>query len=430
MAPDRNAGWKPLGKPIRRGQFGESSFSRLAVAHVLAVGGDTLVTMALAGSLFFSISPQAARGRVALYLLLTMAPFAVVAPFLGPILDRNASGRRLMLIASSASRAVICLSMAGHLQSLWLFPEAFGVLVLSKAHAVTKSALVPTTVADEGELVTANSRLAVLSALAGFAAAVPGVIILKVGFLGGPWVVRLAAVGFAAAAIAAIRVPKPAPLAGPAILAKAEEELHAITIRMAATGMAVLRAAVGFLTFFVAFAFRATSAPSWWFGVVLAASLVGTLVGNVVAPPLRRRLPEERILLGSLLLVAVVAAIAGRMDGLVAFCLVAGATGVAAAAGKLAFDSIVQRDAPDAIRGRTFARFETRFQLVWVVGAFVPVGLEISTRMGIDLIALGCALAFFSYLGGIVSARHRGVHFTALDGSGPGPGPGAGPGDI
>ena len=422
MATDTNAGWKPLGKPDRRRQGGPTAFSRLAVAHVLAVGGDTLVTMALAGSLFFSISPQAARGRVALYLLLTMAPFAVVAPFLGPVLDRNLAGRRLMLIAASASRTVICLSMAGHLQSLWLFPEAFGVLVLSKAHAVTKSALVPTTVADEGELVTANSRLAVLSALAGFAAAVPGVIVLKIGFLGGPWVVRLAAVVFAAAAVAAVRVPKPARAAAPAVLALAEEELHAASIRMAATGMAVLRAAVGFLTFFVAFAFRALGAPSWWFGAVLAASLVGTLVGNVVAPPLRRFLVEERILLGSLLLVAVVGAVAGRTHGLTAFCLVAAAAGIAAAAGKLAFDSIVQRDAPDAVRGRTFARFETRFQLVWVMGAFVPVVLTISTTNGIDFMALGCGLAFFSYLGGIVSAKHRGVHFTSrLDGSGSGP---------
>ncbi len=405
---DSKKGWEPLHKPDRRGPVAQSPFSRLAVAHVLAMAGDTLVTMALAGSLFFSISPSAARGRVALYLLLTMAPFAVVAPFLGPVLDRTPSGRRLILIAGAGSRALICLSMAGHLQGLWLFPEAFGVLVLSKAHMVTKSALVPMIVPDERELVTANSRLAVLSVLAGFAAAIPGVIILKVGFLGGPWVVRLAAVAFAAAAIAAVRIPKPAPRGeGGAAAVRADEELHAISIRMAATSMAVLRGSVGFLTFFVAFAFRAGGSPSWWYGAVLAASLGGTLVGNVAAPPLRRFLAEERILLGGLVLVAVVSFVAGRMGGLAAFCLVAGATGVAAAAGKLAFDSIVQRDAPDAVRGRTFARFETRFQLVWVAGAFIPVVLAIETGTGIDVIALATALAFFSYLGGIATAKHN-----------------------
>ena len=81
-------GWQPLRKsPRSRMLLGRSPFARLALAHGLAVGGDTLVTMALAGSLFFSISPQAARGRVALYLLLTVAPFAVVAPLLSPIVD-------------------------------------------------------------------------------------------------------------------------------------------------------------------------------------------------------------------------------------------------------------------------------------------------------------------------------------------------------
>ncbi len=408
MTADPEKGWEPLLKPAATGLAAQSPFARLGVAHVLAMAGDTLVTMALAGSLFFSISPSAARGRVALYLLLTMAPFAVVAPFLGPVLDRTPSGRRLIMIAGAGSRALICLSMAGHLQGLLLFPEAFGVLVLSKSHHITKSALVPMTVADERELVTANSRLAVLSVLAGFAAAVPGVIILKVGFLGAPWLVRLAAVLFAAAAIAAARIPKP-PRRTDTIAAAvlADKELHAISIRMASTSMAVLRATVGFLTFFVAFAFRASGAPSWWFGAVLAASLIGTLVGNLVAPPLRRFLAEERILLGGLALVAVVGFGAGRTHSLAAFCLIAVATGVAAAAGKLAFDSIVQRDAPDAVRGRTFARFETRFQLVWVVGAFVPVVIGISTSLGIDIITLGSALAFFSYLGAIVSADHR-----------------------
>ncbi|MDQ3897058.1 MAG: MFS transporter, partial [Actinomycetota bacterium] len=213
MAPTTtDSGWQPLRRPPRRGGplgLGTSPFARLAVVHVLAIAGDTLVTMALAGSLFFSISPQAARGRVALYLLLTVAPFAVVAPLLSPVIDRSRGGRRALVIASAASRAVVCLSMAGHLDGLMLFPEAFAVLVLSKAHMVTKSALVPSTVSGEGELVAANARLAVLSVVAGFAAALPGVAVLKIGALGAPWVVRLAAVTFAATALAGFRLTRP-----------------------------------------------------------------------------------------------------------------------------------------------------------------------------------------------------------------------------
>ena len=205
------AGWRPLQEPARRafslaGLTGDSPFARLAATHVLAVAGDTLVTMALAGSLFFSISPHAARGHVALYLVLTMAPFAVVAPLLGPVLDRSKSGRRTVVVLCQAGRAAVCLLMARHLHSLLLFPEAFVVLVLSKAYMVTKAALVPATVSDERELVRANSRLAVLGVVAGFVIALPGVAVLRLSFLGAPWVLRLAALVFVAAAVSAVRL--------------------------------------------------------------------------------------------------------------------------------------------------------------------------------------------------------------------------------
>src|SRR3712207_7228956 len=46
---------------------------------------------------------------VALYLLVTMAPFAVVAPVIGPLLDRLQRGRRVALGAASLGRAVLAL---------------------------------------------------------------------------------------------------------------------------------------------------------------------------------------------------------------------------------------------------------------------------------------------------------------------------------
>src|SRR5690606_23235425 len=142
--------------------------------HGLLVAGDTLVALALAGSLFFSIDPSAARWRVGLYLLLTMAPFAVVAPLIGPALDRAAGGRRMMVILSGALRAGVALLMIRHLESLLLFPEAFTMLVLGKGYHVAKSAMVPGTVRTDDELVEANSKLSLLSGIAGAVAVVPG----------------------------------------------------------------------------------------------------------------------------------------------------------------------------------------------------------------------------------------------------------------
>jgi hypothetical protein len=375
---------------------------------VLAVAGDTLVTMALAGSLFFSISPQAARGRVILYLLLTMAPFLALAPLIGPVLDRRAHRRRAVLVGSSLGRAVVCVSMANHLDGLWLFPHSFALLALSKAHMITKSALVPATVSRPSELVAANSRLAVVAVVAGFVAAVPGVIVLKLGFLGADWAVRLAAAAFLAAAVAAARVTRPAPAGDEApSTSQGEEELHALPVRAGALAMSALRAVNGFLTFLVAFSFRARSAPSWWFGLALAASMAGTFLGSAVAPRVRRLLSEERILQAALVVVAVTSWIASKGDGLAAAAVLSGVVGAAAGAGKLAFDSIVQRDAPDAVRGRTFARFETRFQLAWVAAAAAPVVLRVHQDSGMELMGLSSALAVSAYSGALVVAAHR-----------------------
>ncbi|MBV8957578.1 MAG: MFS transporter, partial [Actinobacteria bacterium] len=129
--------------------FEASPFSRLAITHALSTAGDAFVTVALAGSLFFDISPHAARGRVALSLLLTMTPFAVVAPFLGPAIDKIKGGRRLMIVLSCAGRVLVCLAMGQAVHNLLLFPAAFGALVLSRTYAVAKSSLVPTVVDDE-----------------------------------------------------------------------------------------------------------------------------------------------------------------------------------------------------------------------------------------------------------------------------------------
>src|SRR3984893_9589936 len=118
-------------------------FGRLALTHVLMTAGDTLFAVSLAGSLFFSISPTAAKDKVLLYLLLTMGPFAVVAPALGPLIDRSRGARRAMVVASALGRAVLCPFLARDIHSLLLFPEAFAMLVLSKVYLVTKGALVP-----------------------------------------------------------------------------------------------------------------------------------------------------------------------------------------------------------------------------------------------------------------------------------------------
>src|ERR1700728_1860115 len=118
-------------------------FGRLALVHCLQAAGTAFITVSLAGSLFFSISPDAAKSKVLLYLLITIAPFAVVGPALSPILDRGRQARRASVAIANAGSAFLCIGMARNIHDLFLFPEAFGVLVLAKLYVVARAALVP-----------------------------------------------------------------------------------------------------------------------------------------------------------------------------------------------------------------------------------------------------------------------------------------------
>jgi hypothetical protein len=417
-------------------------FGRLALTHVVLTAGDTLVTVSLAGSLFISISTSEARGRVILYLLLTMAPLAVVAPFLGPVLDRSRGARRAIVVLSSLLRAAMSLVLAKGLGSLLVFPEAFVMLMLSKAYLITKGSLVPMVVSTEpttradGELATANARLGLLAVLAGFAASGPAIAVYAL--FHAPWVARLDTVVFAIGAVVAFRLPvgrneadargagiatagMPASGAGTVEGRRRHEDtpLGALGPRvnthpevlLALSAMSILKGLVGFFTFLLAFELKGSSshhgAP--WYGFMLAASMAGTFLGVLVVPRLRTLLAEPQLLAVSIWTVALAGAGAAVVGGIVIQALVAFIVGVAGSAAKPAFDALVQRYVPSAAQGRAFARFETRLQLVWVLGALLPAVVHLQLGQGDTIIAATAAVAGFSYLTSRRALRHRWV---------------------
>ena len=373
-----------------------SPFSKLALAHAIGVSGDIFVTVALADSIFFNAASSAAKSKVLLYLLVTMAPFAIVAPVLGPFLDRTRGGRRLLFMASCAGRAVLCLFMAANIKGLGLYPLAFGSLVLSKGQGIAKSSLVPAVVESESELVRANSRLQLISVLAGTIGGSVAAGFLKT--VGGAWVLRVGAFVFIAATVASFRIPR-AQQVGAAETTEERRELNSSSIVAAGTAMGLLRGAVGFMTFFVGFLLKKQAEAAWVYGFVIAMSALGNGVGVVLAPLLRRKFREEWILSGSILVPAVLLVFAARSSGRVSLSIAAFAIAGGAACARLVFDSLVQRDAPEAARGRAFARFETRFQIVWVVGGVLAVLFPGKERGGLFLMAIVLLFAGLSYLG-------------------------------
>ena len=384
-----------------------SPFNRLARLHAVSAAAEAGVAIALAGSLFFDISPGAARGRVALYLLFTIAPFAVISPLVGPLLDRVQGARRLIIAGGMGLRALVCVAMARHLNSGLLFPEAFVLLVLSKTYAIGKSAMVPSVVDNDEELVEANSKLGLLSGIAGFAATIPTLVVRLVFHSSG--VCIIAALAFAVATGLALRLPTPALARSSTRRALEGETHHTGGIALAGSAMAVVRACVGFLSFHLAFWLRGEHMATGWFGLILGASAIGSLVGNAAAPKLRSSLREEFMLMLALGGVAFVALVALAIGGLFGASLLSAATGCCAAVGRLAFDSIVQRDGLATNRGRAFARFETRFQLCWVLAAFVPVVVTFPENVGVAVVGFVALFGLGSYLLGTNYLKKRGL---------------------
>jgi hypothetical protein len=185
---------------------GRTGLATLVELTAAGGAGDAFVAVSLAGTIFFSTSVDQARGRVVLFLLVTMAPFAVLAPFVGPALDRMQQGRRYLLAGTLLARGLLCWGMSAAINSpVTLLPAAFGILVLQKAYGVARASVTPRLLPAEISLVTANARSQLLaltaSMLAGSLAA--GIEVLA----GAAWVLRAGTLIYLAAMFLALRLP-------------------------------------------------------------------------------------------------------------------------------------------------------------------------------------------------------------------------------
>lgn len=384
----------PVQADIVRRYFTTSPFTRLARTHALMMAGDVAVAVALAGSLFFDISPQAARWKVAAYLVFSLLPFAVIAPLIGPAIDRVRGGRRLAVILIAAARVAVSVALVFTIDTWALFPMAFLMLVLQRSYGVSKSAIVPSVVRDDDELVEANAKLGLVAGVVGAIAAIPAGLCQLVG---PELTMGFAALLFAAAVVLGLQLPRTVVAAEPATAVE-REELHRPGVLLAASAMALLRAGVGFLVFQTAFWFRRDDVALVWFGLAVAASAAGTFLGNLVAGQLREAAREERIIVGSLVMVAMAGFVASFWPTPPMAVAVAFVMGFSAASARAAFDAVVQRDAPDANQGRAFAGFEARFQIAWVTAAAIPVVVPLPPAVGFFVVAAIAAVAAVSYV--------------------------------
>jgi MFS transporter len=396
----------------------ESGLTAMIWNQVLANGTDAMIAVALASTVFFGASTDAQKGNILLYLLVTMAPFAIVAPIIGPALDRLQHGRRWAMAGTAFGRAVLAGIMAGHPKDLLvLYPCALGSLVLSKAYSVIRASAAPKLVPPGMTLVEANSRLQIFSLAAGLiGGGFIGIVIKITGdsYSTGLWVT---AVAFCICGYFAIRLPKQIDTVSsappPRTQRSGSEPRLGILRRMQAwakrgfaaavitslQGEAMLRFLAGFLTIFLVFHIEATS-HGWEAAAALGGIVLGSGAGSFIGTGLGTRLklahPERVVLLCAAVAVVtcVVTAILFSIP-IAIMCMVISST--TNGLGKMSLDAVIQRDIIESLRASAFARSETFLQLAWVFGAAVGVLLpsengSLGFWVAAAVLAAGCAL--------------------------------------
>lgn len=393
------------------------AFRRLAEAHAGSVAGDTLVALALAGTLFFDVpSTDEARQNVALYLLITLAPFAVIGPFLGRIFERFPAAYRSGLTISAGMRAVIAGAMLFGLDNIWLFPLAFALLVMSRFHGISRSSVLPVVIDDPSELIVANAQLARIGVFASAVVAPIGGLALLIG---APWLALIVALAiFVWSAYAAVGLPAlaapPEVAAGSVHAAKAPPR----PVRLARFATAGVRFLNGFLLLLVAFAFRDVDAGLLDFSTLLAAGGIGFFLAAIITPVLDRYISEEPMVVTALAIEAGSAFIAAMVFGLPAAAALAAAAGLAWGTAKFAFDGLLQATVPAVHRGRAFTNSETLFQIAWVVGALIPVVPVLDVEFGLALAGIAALVVQVLYVSAVlvpVAAARRQVAQSGAD---------------
>ncbi len=376
-------------------------FGRLLLYQAAGAAGDALIAIALAGTLFFSIPTAEARGRVALYLALTVAPFAIVAPFLAKFLDKSKGRLRAVMVIAALGRAVLAWLLATRIESLLLFPIAFGILILSRTVLVVRGAALPQLIPEGRTLVAANSSLTRVSAVAGMVVGLPGVLLLRWPGVGTE--LLLCSAVYLIGAGAAIGLPKVRGRHDSEAQQGARAKARTVSIRQGLVAVSAIRFLVGFLVFHLAFSFRRESAGSIGLGLLVGAAATGGLLGALVAPRLKRILKEEGILALALVISGITAIVVGLRFSTQSAAALVLAFGITSGSAKVAFDSMVQRETPEGGRGWAFARFESGLQLAWVAGALIPVMVAVPAGPGV--FAAGVVAVLFSVL--YTVGRHK-----------------------
>ncbi|MGO3104132.1 MFS transporter [Corynebacterium variabile] len=428
----------------------ESGLTALMYATIANFAVDAVLAVSLAGTLFFSATTGESKGSVAAYLLVTIAPFAVLAPVIGPLLDRIRTGRRIAMSLTFAARVILAAVLLQNFDSWLLYPAALGMLVLSKSYGVLKSSVTPRLAPENLDLVRANARLMITGHIGG--SMVVGAAAAAVAFVFSPkealWLLLVCAlVGIYLCGL----IPSTAessgdeifadPFAptedlGPAMGAPDGEEAPTVVAPIASSasssligrwrrsmsvrfpdatrtamwGTAMQRLGTGFMTIYVAFVAKSSHTLSGaeqlaLLGVVGAAGGVGTFLGNAVGSRVKFSRPRFTVIMLAVVSLASVV-VAAVVDGVPTAAVATLLLSLGSAISKSCLDATIQSGLNPSAQASAFGLSETTLQLSWVLGG--TLGLLLPTELTVGMAVLAATGTVF-FVNVILASRGLGV---------------------
>ncbi len=372
-----------------------SGFRKLFAVRLVSQCGDGMFQVGLAALLFFSPEKAATAGAIAAGFAVMLAPFTIVGPFAGVLLDRWS--RRQVLALGNAIRVVLAgtmaLLMATTGVTAWIYVLALAALSINRFLLAGLSAGQPLVV-DGPLLLTANSLTPTLGAASAFVGGGIGLLLRFVAAEGrGRDAAALlsAAIVFAIASGLALRLRRdqlgPQVRAGGALtsaiarvargLADGARYLVARRTPGQALGVMALHRFCYGVVFIAAILISRnllsdpadTQAGIATFAFILGLTALGGFGAVVLTPVISRRTGPQAWIALMLALAAASQVLLGTTPDRVVVLTGATLLGLAAQATKIAVDTIVQRDAEDAFRGRAFAFYDVLYNAAFVGAA-------------------------------------------------------------
>lgn len=385
--------------------FAGSGYRRLWSARTVSQWGDTFNFVALALLIYdLTGSGVGVSGVVVAEIL----PVLLIAPFAGPLVDRWP--RVPVMVGSDLFRSVLAVVLAvWHDAPVGVYTVAFGMSIGAVFFNPAASSVLPALVKKDA-LVAANSGIwtaAVLSQIV--LAPLAGLLTVSLGY--GP-AFAINAVSYASSAVLlrGLRVPgRPEKVQRRRLLAEAREGVAALVhhrlLRALAVGQFLAALSAGATSaLLVVLAKEHLGVSGRGYGLLIAAIGIGAALGPLVLLRLIRNPARPLFVFGPHALRGVVDL---ALASVASVPFAAGALalyGVGTSTGAVTFNSMLQAETPEHVRGRVFASMD----MLWQGGRLLSLALggAIADLYGIEAVYyLGGALLLAAAAAGLASIK-------------------------